>query len=123
VEISAVEVPPQVRGREMVSIDITEYGDLLNTRLIRIPFSVYLKPWQKLGILPDELRARIPPMVAIPLFEMDISEGITVMRDLERAALLSTRAAVQIPDQSTQMLDLIRLYEKSQIAHVGAARR
>ncbi len=116
VEISAVEVPPQVRGREMVSIDITEYGDLLNTRLIRIPFSVYLKPWQKLGILPDELRDRIPPMVAIPLFEMDISEGISVMRDLNRAALLSTRAAAQIPDQSTQMLDLIRLYEKSQIA-------
>ena len=55
VELSAVEVPPQAR-EEMVSIDITEYGDLLNTRLIRIPFSVYLKPWQKLGILPDELR-------------------------------------------------------------------
>ncbi|HEX3019086.1 MAG TPA: hypothetical protein VHP36_02240 [Chitinispirillaceae bacterium] len=116
IELSAVEVPPQARGREMVSIDITEYGDLLNTRLIRVPFSVYLKPWQKLGILPDELRDRIPPMVAIPLFEMDIKEGINVMRDLNEASLLSTRAAVQIPDQSTQMLDLIRLYEKSEIA-------
>ncbi len=116
VELSAVEVPPQARGREMVSIDITEYGDLLNTRLIRVPFSVYLKPWQKLGILPDELRDRIPPMVAIPLFEMDINEGINVMRDLDKAAVLSMRASAQIPDQSAQMPDLIRVYEKSDVA-------
>lgn len=116
VELSAVEVPPQMRGREMISIDITEYGDLLNTRLIRVPFSVYLKPWQKLGVLPDELREKIPPMVAIPLFEMDINEGINVMRDLSAAARLASRASAQIPDQSSQMLELIRFYEKSEIA-------
>jgi hypothetical protein len=26
VELSAIEVPPQQRGREMISLDITEYG-------------------------------------------------------------------------------------------------
>lgn len=116
VELSAVEVPPQLRGREMISIDITEYGDLLNTRLIRVPFSVYLKPWQKLGVLPDELKQRVPSMVAIPLFEMDVREGINVMRDLSAAASLATRASTQIPDQSKQMLDLINYYEQSDIA-------
>lgn len=116
VELSAVEVPPQMRGREMISIDITEYGDLLNTRLIRVPFSVYLKPWQKLGVLPDELREKIPPIVAIPLFEMGINEGINVMRDLSAVINLSSIASVQIPDQSHQMLDLIQVYKQSEIA-------
>ena len=116
IELSAVEVPPQTRGREMISIDITEYGDLLNTRLIRVPFSVYLKPWQKGGILHDEIRSRVPPMVAIPLFEMNTQEGIETMRDLRQAADLASRAPVQIPDQSPQMLNLIRAYEMSDVA-------
>ncbi|NLW33256.1 MAG: hypothetical protein GXY77_17565 [Fibrobacter sp.] len=115
VELSALEVPPQIRGREMVSIDITEYGDLLHTRLIRIPFSLYLKPWQKCGILNEEIENKIPLMISIPLFEMDTNEGISIMRDLKSAAELASRAAVQIPDQSVQMLDLIRSYEKSDL--------
>ena len=118
VELSAVEVSPQFRGREMISIDITEYCDLLNTRLVRIPYSVYLKPWHKIGDLDDQIKKRIPPMVSVPLFEMDINEGIAAMRDLSKAAELASRASVQIPDQSKQMLDLIRSYETSEIARV-----
>lgn len=115
VELSAVEVPPQVRGREMISIDITEYGDLLNTRLIRIPYSLYLKPWQKNGILNDSIRDKIPPMVAVPLLEMSTSEGVEAMRNLELAAELASRAPSQIPDQTIQMLELIHAYETSPV--------
>lgn len=115
VELSAVEVPPQVRGREMISIDITEYGDLLNTRLIRIPYSLYLKPWQKNGILNDSIRDKIPYMVSVPLFEMSTSDGIDAMRNLELAAELASRAPSQIPDQTAQMLDLIHDYENSPV--------
>lgn len=116
VELSAVEVPPQKRGREVVSIDITEYGDLLNTRLIRVPYSVYLKPWYKSGILNDEIKDKVPHMVAVPLFEMSIQEGIGVMRNLEYAAELASRGPSHIPEQTTQMLDLIRDYETSDVA-------
>ncbi len=116
VEITAVEIPPQQRGREMVSIDITEYGDQLHTRVIRIPYSVYLKPWQRGGILTDEIRSRVPIMVSIPLFEMSLEEGIETMRDCEKVALLARRASVQIPDQSVQTLDLIADYESSDTA-------
>jgi hypothetical protein len=115
VELSAVEVPPQVRGREMISIDITEYGDLLNTRLIRIPYSLYLKPWQKTGILNDSIRDKIPHMVSVPLFEMSTNEGIDAMRNLEYATELASRSPLQIPDQTGQMLDLIRAYESSPV--------
>lgn len=116
VDISAVEVPPQKRGREMVSLDITEYGDLLNTRMVRIPFSTYLKPWKNGCAIKDEIKSKIPQMVAVPLFEMGTREGIGFMRDLKKAAELASRAPIQIPDQSSQMLDLIRSYEQSQIA-------
>lgn len=116
VELSAVEVVPQQRGREMISLDITEYGDLLNTRLIRVPFSVYLKPWQKGGILNDELWDKIPSMVSVPLFEMDLQEGIETMRDHKKAIELASRASTQIPDNSKQMLNLINAYERSDIA-------
>ncbi|HON10876.1 MAG TPA: hypothetical protein PLE24_08405 [Chitinispirillaceae bacterium] len=113
VELSAIEVPPQQRGREMISLDITEYGDLLNTRLIRVPFSGYLKPWQKSGILNDEIWRKIPQMVTVPLFEMDLNEGIETMRDQRKAIELASRASASIPDQSRQMLNLIRAYLSS----------
>ena len=113
VELSAIEVPPQQRGREMISLDITEYGDLLNTRLIRVPFSGYLKPWQKSGILNDEIWRKIPQMVTVPLFEMDLKEGIETMRDQRKAIELASRASASIPDQSRQMLNLIRAYQCS----------
>jgi hypothetical protein len=101
----------------MVSIDITEYGDLLNTRLIRIPFSLYLKPWKYYGILNDQIRDKVPLMVSIPFFEMSVNEALGVMRSLDRASSLAGRASVRIPDQSVAMLSLIEAYEQSQTAH------
>ena len=47
VELTAIEVGPSEHGREMVSIDISEYGDPLYSRMLRVPFSIYLKPWQQ----------------------------------------------------------------------------
>jgi hypothetical protein len=116
VELSAVEVPPQVRGRELISLDTTEYGDLLHTRLIRVPYSLYLKPWFKCDMMNDQIRDKIPRMASIPLFEMGIQEGVEVMRDLEKAADLASRAPAWIPDQSTQMIKLINAYESSGVA-------
>ncbi|MDG5814907.1 hypothetical protein QA601_07455 [Chitinispirillales bacterium ANBcel5] len=116
VELTAIEVPPQQRGREMVSIDISEYGDQLHTRVVRIPYSVYLKPWRKGGILTEEIKDKIPLMASVPLFEMGIEEGVERMRDLSKAAELAQRASIQIPDQSEQMLDLIEDYQKSDVA-------
>jgi len=48
-------------------------------------------------------------------------EGIAIMRDLNLAAELASRAAVQIPDQSAQMLELIKSYEKSDLFELGQA--
>ena len=41
IELTAVEVGPSGRGREMISIDLSEYGDPLHTRTVRVPFSAF----------------------------------------------------------------------------------
>jgi hypothetical protein len=52
-------------------------------------------------------------MVTVPLFEMDLNEGIETMRDQRKAIELASRASASIPDQSRQMLNLIRAYLSS----------
>ena len=81
VELTAVEVGPSDHGREMISIDISEYGDPLYSRMLRVPFSVYLKPWQQPWGFSVDVLARLKPLFVIPLQGIDWREGISAMRD------------------------------------------
>ena len=72
VQITAVEVGPGPNGREIVSLDISEYGDPLHVRHIRIPFSAYLKPRRLTWCLGEESVASLMPIFEIPL--ADISD-------------------------------------------------
>lgn len=100
VEITAVHVGPSVTSqREMISIDISEYGDPLHTRVIRMPFTNYRKPWvtglaRKLGI--EDV---IPTFHSIPLHEMDFRQAIKVRQVDEDVLDLARRAGVRIPLQ------------------------
>lgn len=109
VEVTAVHVGPCVtRHREMLSIDISEYGDPLHTRMTRMPFTHYRKPWitgliQRLGV-----EDQIPTFRAIPLHEIDIRQALKV-RQVEAEVLeLARRACVRIPCEergTTHLLD------------------
>jgi hypothetical protein len=116
VEITAVSVGPGVRHRrEMISIDISEYGDPLHTRMIRLPFTNYLKPWATglahlLGV-EDE----IPSFRAIPLYEMDVRQAIKVRQVEEEVLDLAGRACVRIPEQSDGTAHLIEDYLGSRL--------
>lgn len=116
VELSAVEVGPSQCGRELVSIDITEYGDPLNSRVIRAPFSLYLKPYQQRLLLGEAIVEKLPPVFMIPLHEMDSHQGIRIMNDIDRVAQLASRASAKIPDQSEPMEALISAYMESSTA-------
>ena len=105
VELTAVHVGPSVTGkREMISIDISEYGDPLHTRVIRMPFTNYRKPWVTgLGLEEDIHRFR-----TIPLHEMDFRRAIQVRQSYEEVLELAQRACVRIPLQeegTSRMLD------------------
>ncbi|HSJ03394.1 MAG TPA: hypothetical protein VK956_13115, partial [Verrucomicrobium sp.] len=67
VEMGAIEVGGQEHGREMVSVDITEYADPLTARVIRLPFSVYLKPRQLTWKIGTSDVDKVPPIFSIPM--------------------------------------------------------
>lgn len=115
VELTAVEVGPNSRGREMISIDISEYGDPLSVRVIRVPFSLYLKPLQQRYALGDENVKRLPPLFLIPLNEMEFPQGIQIARDAQQVVELARHTTTKIPDQTQSTEDLIRSYEESSL--------
>lgn len=100
VEITAVHVGPfRTKQREMISIDISEYGDPLHTRMIRMPFTNYLKPWVT-GLARDlGIDQEIPKMRAIPLHEIDVRQAIKVRQVRKDVLDLARRASVRIPLQ------------------------
>ncbi|PYK96994.1 MAG: hypothetical protein DME19_17830 [Verrucomicrobia bacterium] len=115
IELTAVEVGSNQHGREMISIDISEYGDPLSTRVVRVPFSLYLKPQQQRNVLGEQIVNRLPPVFLIPLHEMDSQQGVRVMHDINQVTDLARRATVKIPDQTQSTEGLISSYQKSSL--------
>lgn len=100
VEITAVHVGHcGPRGREMISVDISEYGDPLHTRMVRMPYTNYLKPWLT-GIARDlGIEDQLPRIRAIPLYEMDVHQALICRMDAVAVKELACRAGSRIPLQ------------------------
>jgi hypothetical protein len=120
VELTAVEVGPSVHGREMISIDISEYGDPLYSRMIRVPFSVYLKPWQQSWAIASDVLTNLQPLFVIPLQSIDWRQGISIMRDPLQAGELAKHNSTKIPDGTLGTGNLLRGYKKSKLAEFHA---
>jgi hypothetical protein len=111
----AVDLGPQQRGREVIVLDISEYGDPLHTRAVRTPFSVYLKPWLHSDILTPETEGRIPVMAMVPTQGLDMNRIAPVMRDLGKAARWAAHVNCRIPDGSRGTEALLAQYGDSEI--------
>lgn len=112
VELTAVHVGPSATGRrEMISVDISEYGDPLHTRVIRMPFTKYRKPWVT-GI---ELDEGIPGFRTIPLHEMDIRQALQVRQVDAEVLELAQRACVRIPREEEGTRCLLEEYLVSRL--------
>ena len=116
VQLTSIEVGPGIQGREIVSFDLSEYGDPLHRRHIRLPFSAYLKPRRFEWALGEAGISRLLPIFTIPLCGMTSSEAIRVARDPERTLELSRRCSVYIPDRSESMESLLDQYAASDLA-------
>jgi hypothetical protein len=116
VQLTEVVAGPGERGREVVSIDLSEYGDPLYTRTIRVPFTVYLKPWESASLFGPEVIEKIPLIFVIPLRDLNTQEGLSLRSDVARVASLTKTASVQIPDQSEPMARLMAAYAESSLA-------
>ena len=116
VELTAVEVGPSEHGREMISIDISEYGDPLYSRMLRVPFSVYLKPWQQPWLFDAYVLARLQPLFAIPLQGIDWRQGIYTMRNPQLTTELAARVSTKIPEATYGTGKLLTDYWNSKLA-------
>ena len=116
VQVTAVEVGPGPKGREIVSLDISEYGEPLYARRIRMPFSAYLKPRRLIWCLGEDWVQSTPPIIEVPLIGIPVRKAIDVMRSPEAVLDLASRVSTAIPDQSEQCLDLLDAYEQSDLA-------
>ena len=114
VEITAQHVGHGRSGaREMLSIDISEYGDPLPSRMIRIPYTVYRKPWisgliDRLGI-----SDQVPGFFTLPLHEMDILQLIEQRQNPATIINLAHRAGVGIPLEEKGTRRLLDAYRNS----------
>jgi hypothetical protein len=110
VEMTAVEPPPSRRGREMISLDLSEYADPLPMRTIRVPFSGYLKPWQQPQAIGEGNLPRIGPIIFVTLDGTDLRHGLAAMRDPALAAQAALGATAVIPDQTNGTEHLLHHY-------------
>jgi hypothetical protein len=99
----------------MVTVDISEYGDPLHSRVIRVPFSNYRKPWATGLVGLPGMDAAVPTFRTIPLHEMDFRQAIKV-RQVETEVLeLAQRACVRIPLQEEGTTQLLNEYLASRL--------
>ncbi len=113
---AAIEVGPGAQGREIVVFDLSEYGDPLHKRHIRLPFSAYLKPRQYEWLLGEDAVRHLLPIFEIPLSGMTPAHAIRVARDPGAVRELSRHASVAIPNASESMDRLLDEYRASELA-------
>lgn len=117
VEFTAIEVGTSECGREMVSIDVSEYGDPVSSRSIRVPFSIYLKPWQQRASIGHDIVNSLPLLYFIPIKDQSDAEGLLSMRDPLLVRKLAAESSTEIPYQEEGMRNLIREYLGSPLHH------
>jgi hypothetical protein len=115
IQPATIEVGPGSQGRHIVVFDLSEYGDPLHVRQIRLPFSAYLKPRRFEWLLGENEVRHLLPIFEIPLNQMSPAEAVRVARDPDAVIELSRRATVAIPDASEPMGALLNAYQTSEL--------
>jgi len=113
IEMGAIEVGPGEYGREMISLDITEYGDPLIVRSVRAPFSVYLKPWQQPWLAHGEELEMLEPIFCIPSRGLNPADALRLRSSPEAVQALAAHSSTLIPDFSAEHEYLIHGYRSS----------
>jgi hypothetical protein len=111
VEITAVAVGPGERGREIVSIDVSEYGDPLYLRVVRAPFTAYLKKGAR-DPSQDEAGGGGLLTVVAP-HNKDFESVFAATRNATAAVRLAAETTAGIPDATSGTHRLIRDYANS----------
>jgi hypothetical protein len=107
VTLTAAETISKRGLRECVSLDLSEYGDPLHPRAVRVPFRAYYKPRQEEYLIGREIARKIPPLNLLPMNHHKTNRIIRMMRDADQARELARKTRSGIPEQSAETLELI----------------
>lgn len=111
VQLTAVTVGPGPWGREIVSFDLSQFGDPLYCRSARMPFTVYRK---NLGARVQGGR-RESPFIVVPVIEGDERRSLEATVSFEAAGELARSTPVRIPEASLETEGLIVDYFESDL--------
>lgn len=118
VEFGAIEAGPREHGREILSLDITEYADPLSARDLRVPFTPYLKHSQHRHAFEPGVWETLPPIMVIPLDGLSISEALHLRSSPKAVMQLAERTCTEIPEASDGMGRAIDSYRQSRLAEL-----
>lgn len=118
IRFGEIPVAPGPFGREIISLDITEYGDPLTVRVLRVPFGPNLKPNHLQHRAPDPRLASIMRLHAVPLDGIGWREAIDIRESLPALEELAAQQACTIPEHSGGMKKLIDAYAGSSLRQV-----
>ena len=117
VQITDLVVGPAGRGREIVSIDVSEYGDPLHTRKTGLPFSAYQKPKRRGLQIGEHVVTQLPTLFVLPVDRNEtIASGIRSMRSVDDVRRIAVESSTRIPTQDEGTNALIQAYAESELA-------
>jgi len=115
VAISDTAVGRMQRGREGMSLDITQYADPLYMRDIRTTFSTHQKHKVYLGKVGRETGRQLPVFATLPRNKLSIQELFKLRKDLRLAADYAKKCSGIIPDASSGWERAIKDYRQSEL--------
>ena len=101
----------EAHGREIISVDVSAYGDLLHQRTVRLPFSIYRK---HLRYASASEEAELATLYAIPLPAGEIDPAAA--RDAKAVVELARASNMLIPRLCAPMERLVAEYVASPLA-------
>jgi len=115
VTISDTAVGRTFRGREGLSLDITQYADPLYMRDIRTTFSTHQKHKVYLGKVGGRIARELPVYATLPRKNLSYRELFALRKDLRGAARYASQCSGVIPDASRGWERMIRDYRASSL--------
>ena len=115
ITVSDAAVMRVERGREGMSMDITQYGDPLYMRDIRTTFSTHQKHKVYVGRVGKKLARRMPVYATVPRDNLSYRELFRIRKDLKLAAEYASQCSGTIPDAAVGWDRVISDYRRSRL--------
>lgn len=118
VVVNGTEVGRGGVGREAASIDLSEYGDPLGVRQIRVAFSTYQNHRIRPDVFGRQSSEDVPLLVTIPRRERPLLWMLEYARRADQAAMIARGEHATIPEATIGVSNLLDDYEASVLCGV-----